>query len=122
MVSTISNKAKAVAVLQSIETGDAQAFSYISPNNYIQHNLTLPDGIAGIGSVVGSQPVGTFKAKVVRACQDGDYVFAHTVYDFFGPKVGFDVFRLENGVIVEHWDVIEPILAKEQWQNSNGKF
>ena len=36
--------------------------------------------------------------------EDGDYVFTHTEYDFFGPKAGFDVFRFENGLIVEHWD------------------
>ena len=41
---------------------------------------------------------------MVRAFQDGDYVFTHTLYDFFGPKVGFDIFRFEEGLIVEHWD------------------
>jgi predicted SnoaL-like aldol condensation-catalyzing enzyme len=103
-MSITSNKDKVVAVLQSIETGDPLAFSYIHPDKYIQHNLTLADGIQGIGAVVGSQPVGTFKAKVVRAFEDGDFVVAHTEYDFFGPKVGFDVFRFEAGLIVEHWD------------------
>ena len=41
---------------------------------------------------------------MIRVFEDGDFAFAHTVYDFFGPKVGFDVFRFENGLIVEHWD------------------
>src|SRR5262249_3110031 len=36
--------------------------------------------------------------------EDGDFVVAHTEYDFFGPKVGFDVFRFEADKIVEHWD------------------
>ncbi|MEN0050424.1 MAG: nuclear transport factor 2 family protein, partial [Bacteroidota bacterium] len=45
-----------------------------------------------------------FKAEVVRAFEDGDYVFTHTIYDFFGPKIGFDIFRFEEGLIVEHWD------------------
>jgi predicted SnoaL-like aldol condensation-catalyzing enzyme len=40
----------------------------------------------------------------VRAFRDGDFVFTHTQYDFFGPKVGFDVFHFEDGKIVEHWD------------------
>lgn len=107
----LTNKAKAVAVLQSIETGDAQAFTYINPQHYTQHNLSIPDGVAGIGQIVGSKPVGTFKAKVIRAFEDGDYVFIHTEYDFFGPKVGFDVFRFENGLIVEHWDNLMPVTA-----------
>jgi len=99
-----TQKEKVVAVLQSIETGDPQPFTYINPHQYIPHNLLLPDGLAGIGSVVHSQPPGTFKAKVIRAFEDGAYVFTHTEYDFFGPKIGFDVFRFENGLIVEHWD------------------
>jgi len=33
--------------------------------------------------------------------------FTHTNYNFFGPKVGFDVFRFENGLIVEHWDNLD---------------
>jgi predicted SnoaL-like aldol condensation-catalyzing enzyme len=39
--------------------------------------------------------------------QDGDYVFAHTDYNFFGPKIGFDIFRFEKGQIVEHWDNLQ---------------
>lgn len=108
-MTTKSNKEKVVAVLQSIETGNPEPFAYINPQKYIQHNLSLPDGIAGIASVVQSQPVGTFKAKVIRAFEDGDYVFTHTEYDFFGPKIGFDVFRFENGLIVEHWDNLMPV-------------
>jgi predicted SnoaL-like aldol condensation-catalyzing enzyme len=103
-MSKLTNREKVVALLRSIETGDAQAFAYINPNQYIQHNLTLPDGVQGIGSVVRSQSVRTFKANVVRAFEDGDFVFTHTEYDFFGPKVGFDVFRFDGGLIVEHWD------------------
>lgn len=100
----ISNKQKAVALLESLETGDQTPVSYINPNKYIQHNLGVADGLAGFGAVLQNAPEGGFKAKVVRAFEDGDYVFTHTIYDFFGPKVGFDLFRFEDGLIVEHWD------------------
>ncbi|HRC58070.1 MAG TPA: nuclear transport factor 2 family protein, partial [Kofleriaceae bacterium] len=43
----------------------------------------------------------------VRVFADGDFVFSHTDYDFFGPKVGFDIFRFEAGKIVEHWDNLQ---------------
>jgi len=50
------------------------------------------------------------------------YVFAHTEYNFFGPKIGFDVFRFEDGLIVEHWDTIQEIPEEGEWKNNNGKF
>ncbi|WP_049788999.1 nuclear transport factor 2 family protein [Photobacterium profundum] len=100
----LSNKGKAVAVLNSIETGEQQAISYVNPDKYIQHNLAVGDGLAGFGAVLQALPEGSAKVNVKRAFTDGDYVFTHTDYNFFGPKVGFDVFRFEDGLIVEHWD------------------
>ena len=100
----LSNKDKGVALLTSLETGDQTPVSYINAEKYTQHNLAVADGLEGFGAVLQNAPEGGFKANVVRAYQDGDYVFTHTIYDFFGPKIGFDVFRFENGLIVEHWD------------------
>lgn len=105
----LSNKEKAVAVLSSLETGDQSAIGYINPEKYIQHNLAVGDGLEGFGAVLQNAPEGGFKANVVRAFEDGDYVFTHTIYDFFGPKIGFDVFKFEQGKIVEHWDNLIPV-------------
>ncbi|WP_211093372.1 nuclear transport factor 2 family protein [Flammeovirga agarivorans] len=99
-----SNKEKVVALLNSFNTGDPTPISYINPEKYIQHNLAVGDGLSGFGEVMKNAPEGGFKANVIRAFEDGDYVFTHTEYDFFGPKAGFDVFRFEDGQIVEHWD------------------
>ena len=101
---TLTNKEKAVALLNSFNTGDQTPISYINPEKYIQHNLSVGDGLAGFGEVMQHAPPQGFKADVVRAFEDGDFVFTHTVYDFFGPKIGIDVFRFENDLIVEHWD------------------
>ncbi|MCM2678175.1 nuclear transport factor 2 family protein [Echinimonas agarilytica] len=108
---TLSNKEKAVAVISSIETGDPKAISYINPTQYTQHNLAVGDGLAGFGEVMQALPKGSAKANVKRAFQDSDYVFLHTEYNFFGPKVGFDVFRFEEGLIVEHWDNLAPLAS-----------
>ena len=93
-------------------TGAQEPIGYINPTNYKQHNLGVADGLAGFGEVMQHAPEGGFKANIIRAFQDGDYAFTHTVYDFFGPKVGFDVFRFENGQIVEHWDNLIDIQPK----------
>ena len=105
---TISNKEKTLAVLKSIETGDKEAIGYINATNYTQHNLSVADGLEGFGALLSLAPEDGFKVKTIRAFQDGDYVFTQTEYDFFGPKIGFDIFRFENGLIVEHWDNLTP--------------
>ncbi len=100
----MTNKEKVIALLNSFNTGDKTPISYINPEKYIQHNLAVGDGLAGFGEVIKNAPPGGFKANVVRALEDGDFVITHTEYDFFGPKAAFDVFRFEDGLIVEHWD------------------
>jgi len=108
-VKILTNKEKAVAVLNSIETGDKEAIAYINPSNYKQHNLGVADGLAGFGEALSFLPEGSAKVNIVRAFEDGDFVFTHTEYNFFGPKAGFDIFRFEDGLIVEHWDNLSVI-------------
>jgi predicted SnoaL-like aldol condensation-catalyzing enzyme len=101
------NKQKIVDLLKSIETGDSQPVSIINPNQYIQHNLAAADGLQGFGALMQQLPPNSARVNTVRVFQDGDYVFAHTDYNFFGPKIGFDVFRFEDGHVVEHWDNLQ---------------
>ncbi|TBV26645.1 hypothetical protein DMZ43_06160 [Meridianimaribacter sp. CL38] len=112
----VSNKDKVVALLKSIETGDKTPITYINPDKYIQHNLAVADGLVGFGTILQNAPEGGFKVNTIRAFEDGDYIFTQTDYDFFGPKIGFDVFRFENGLIVEHWDN----LIEKQPENPSG--
>jgi predicted SnoaL-like aldol condensation-catalyzing enzyme len=109
---SVSNRDKVVALLNSIETGDPGPVGYINPDKYIQHNLMVGNGLAGFGEVLSQLPEEGAKVRVVRAFEDGDYVFTHTEYDFFGPKIGFDIFRFEDGLIVEHWDNLQPIVEE----------
>lgn len=99
----MTNAQKTVAVIESLGTTNMEPVGYINPNKYIQHNLMAKDGLEGFGELVKILPAGTY-GKNVRVFQDGDFVVMHNEYDFFGPKVGFDIFRFENGSIVEHWD------------------
>lgn len=100
-------KQQVIDLLKSIETGEQGPIGYINPNKYIQHNLMVGDGLAGFVAVLQHLPKGSAKVNTVRAFQDGDYVFTHTDYNFFGSKIGFDIFRFENGLIVEHWDNLQ---------------
>ena len=102
-----NRKQQVVDLLKSLETGDPKPLQYINPNKYIQHNLAVGDGMVGLGVLFASLPKGATKVNTVRVFQDGDFVFMHTEYDFFGPKIGFDIFRYEDGTIVEHWDNLQ---------------
>ena len=105
-MNTISNKEKAVALLKAIETGASEPIGYVNAENYKQHNLGVEDGLDGFGRALAGLANYPEKAKVntVRAFEDGDYVVCQTDYNFCGPKAGFDIFRFEDGKIVEHWD------------------
>lgn len=105
----MSNKEKVIALLKSIETGASEPVGDINPEKYTQHNLGIGDGLAGFGAALQALPPKSAKVNTVRALEDGDFVVAHTEYNFFGPKVGFDIFRFENGLIVEHWDNLQEI-------------
>jgi predicted SnoaL-like aldol condensation-catalyzing enzyme len=106
----ITNKQKVVELLNSIENGNTKPVGYINPNKYIQHNLAVKDGISGFGELLSQLPKNSAKVDVKRVFEDGDFVFTHTKYNFFGPKIGFDIFRFEEGKIVEHWDNLQEVV------------
>ncbi|RCX16403.1 putative SnoaL-like aldol condensation-catalyzing enzyme [Fontibacillus phaseoli] len=104
---------KAIAVLESFESGNPEAITaYVNPNQYIQHNQGLSDGRAAmLGALDHLKEIGT-KVSIKRALVDGDYVVLHSVYEFFGPKIIIDIFRFEDGLIVEHWDNMQELVEK----------
>lgn len=103
----LTKKEKVVALLKSLETGDQQAINYINEHKYIQHNLAVADGLEGFKALLQQIPPNSGTVNTVRIFQDADYVFAHTAYNFSNPQVAFDIFRFEDGKIVEHWDNLQ---------------
>ena len=104
-------KQQVIDLLKGLETGQAPSLGYINPEKYIQHNLAARDGLQGLEEFLAQVPPNTVKVNIVRIFQDDDHVFAHSEYEFFGPKAGFDIFRIEDGKIVEHWDNLQEIPA-----------
>lgn len=102
-----TKKEQVVALLKSIETGETAPLAVVHPDKYIQHNLAVEDGPAGFKKFVQALRTASPRVHTVRVFEDGDFVFAHSEYDVFGAKVGFDIFRFENGKIVEHWDNLQ---------------
>ena len=105
----MTNKQKALELINTFATGDTEKAASLLAEGYIQHNLAYGTGRdAFVGSVayLASAPVKT-TVNNIRAFEDGDKVFLQTVYNFAGAgeQVAFDIFRFdENGKIAEHWD------------------
>lgn len=96
------------ALLKSIETGDPEPIKVVDQQRYIQHNPQTHEGSEGLESLFKRLSQTNPRVNIVRAFEDGDYVFAHTEYDFSRRNIGFEVFRFEGDYAVEHWDNIQP--------------
>ena len=105
----MTNKEKALALINTFASGDSEKAKELLAPGYIQHNLAYGTGAdAFVGSVayLASAPVKT-TVNNIRAFEDGDKVFLQTAYNFAGAgeQVAFDIFRFDaDGKIAEHWD------------------
>ena len=95
------------ALLKSIETGETDAVAVVNEEKYVQHNPHTHEGSEGLAELFLRLSRTSPRVEIVRAFEDGNFVFAHTEYDFSNANTGFEVFRFENGQAVEHWDNIQ---------------
>lgn len=99
---------------------------YISPVTYTQHNPVVADGLEGFGAFMGemaAQGITMTYNKVHQVIGEGNFVLAMSdgaIGD--EPQAFYDLFRLEDGLIVEHWDVIAPMPTDANQHNEAGKF
>jgi predicted SnoaL-like aldol condensation-catalyzing enzyme len=101
---SMSEIEKVLTILRGIGARDAYlATKYMNPEKYIQHNPHAADGVDGLKEYISQLPRENHHLKVVRAFRDGAYVFTQEEGLILGQKVFFDIFRLEDGLIVEHW-------------------
>lgn len=125
---TAANKALVNAFIDDVFIGGQldRAADYIvsEPGAYKQHNPMVADGLDQLGAAFASmqQAGSAFSfSKLHRIVAEGNFVFTMTegaVGDT--PSAFFDLWRVEDGLIVEHWDTISAIPA--EMAHSNGKF
>ncbi len=104
----IQNKKQQICeLLKSIETGDPASISVVNEDKYIQHNPQTHEGSEGLAVLFKRLSKTSPHVNIVRVFEDGDFVFAHTEYDFSTRNIGFEIFRFEDGQAIEHWDNIQ---------------
>ncbi|UTH15083.1 nuclear transport factor 2 family protein [Macrococcus epidermidis] len=100
--------------------------SYFNGDHYIQHNTAIADGLSGLGTALeamAEQGIQMIYNKTHFVLADGDFALAVSEGTFGGVATSYyDLFRVENGKITEHWDVMESIADEATWKNQNGKF
>ena len=126
---TIDLEQKKATALAFYETAlnqrDADAAIKFIGSHYQQHNPLVEDGYAGLRKYLTwiQENFPQSHSKVLRVFADGDHVLLH-VHRVRTPGTRgdaiVDIFRLENGKIVEHWDVIQPVF--ETSANPNTMF
>ncbi len=101
-----------------------EAARYLAPG-YIQHNPEVANGIAPLQDYVRWIRANTpqSRASIKRVLADGDLVMLHVHSQDKPGERGVavvDIFRVADGKIAEHWDVIQPVPAQDA--NGNGMF
>lgn len=99
---------------------------YISPVTYIQHNPMVGDGLEGFGAFMAEMAEKGISMEyhtLHHVVGEGNFVLTMSEGAFGGePQAFYDLFRLEGGLIVEHWDIIAPMPAADAMHNESGKF
>jgi predicted SnoaL-like aldol condensation-catalyzing enzyme len=127
MSQTTQGKNKAL-VLEAFDTlfnrrDYATAERLWSPG-YIQHSAHIAPGRDGLINLVKSLPP-TLKYEPGVIVADGDFVIVHGRFSGFGAPANWiatDILRIEHGVLVEHWDVIQDEATQEQSKSGRPMF
>jgi len=127
--SEAQQEANRKAVLAFYEKGlnqkDADAALAYVGNRYVQHNPGAADGPEGFRKFISflREKFPNSHSEIKRSFVDGDYVILH-VHAVREPGTRgnaiIDIFKLEDGKIVEHWDVVQPV--PENPANNNTMF
>ena len=95
---------KVLTVFSGVSAGEVDiATQHIDHKRFVQHNPYAADGVEGLTQFINQSPRDQLQVTVVRAFQDGPYVFTQAKGQRSGRNVFFDIFRFEDGLVVEHW-------------------
>lgn len=127
MTEKVESKNKAL-VLEAFDTlfnrrDYAAAERFWSPD-YVQHSAHIAPGRDGLFNLIKSIPP-TLKYEPGSIVAEGDIVIAHGRFSGFGQLVNWiaaDILRIKDGVLVEHWDVIQDEATEEQSTSKRPMF
>ena len=125
---TEANRALVEAFLIDVMQGKhpEKTPEYFDGDAYIQHNTAIADGLSGLGAALdamAAQGIQMIYDTTHMVLAEGDFVLGVSEGTFGGAHTAYyDLWRVEDGKIAEHWDVMATILEASEWANGNGKF
>ena len=110
------------AVTEVFINGDATALDRYWSENYVQHNPQIPNGREALKQMLSGG--GNMKYEMGLVVADGDFVMVHARITGFGPKplIAVDIFRVKEGKLAEHWDVLQEEVPAENTASKNSMF
>lgn len=96
---------------------------FFNGDNYTQHNPEVADGVSGLLAAAARAGAELKYEKIHLLLGQGNFVLVASEGSLGGkPTAFFDLFRVENGKLAEHWDTVATIPDRSTWKNANGKF
>ena len=127
-MSEIVESTNKALVLQAFDTlfnqRDYTAAERFWSPNYVQHSAHIAPGREGLFNLIKSIP-STLKYEPGMIVAEGDIVIVHGRFSGFGAPVNWiaaDIVRIQNGILVEHWDVIQDEATEEQSKSGRPMF
>lgn len=127
MTDTLQERNKAL-VLEAFDTlfnrRDYTTAERFWPPNYVQHSAHIEPGREGLFNLIKSLPP-TLRYEAGLIVAEGDYVIVHGRFSGFGQPVNWiaaDILRVQDGILVEHWDVIQDEATREESKSKAPMF
>jgi predicted SnoaL-like aldol condensation-catalyzing enzyme len=125
---TTADERNVAVVLQAFDTlfnrRDYEAAARLWSPNYIQHSAHIPPGRDGLFNLIRNLPA-TLRYENHVAAASGDFVILHGRFSGHGQTAAWvvaDIVRMEDGVLAEHWDVIQDEATRAQSRSGSPMF
>jgi len=125
---TETNRAVVRSFVETVLVGGQldRLTDFVDVDTYAEHNPGLVDGVSALRIALEASDEGRRRIdyqRLHRVLAEGNFVLSISEGDFGGIHSAFyDLFRVANGKLVEHWDTTEKIAPRSEWKNDNGKF
>ena len=125
---TEENRARVRSFVETVLIGGdtGRLTEFVDETTYTEHNPHLEDSVAAVRSTLEAEGTDGRRIdyqRIHRVLAEGNFVLAQCEGHRDGIHCAFfDLYRLDSGKIVEHWDTTEKIAPRSEWKNNNGKF